>query len=736
MKGVTGFQPRLIVLAVATALLTACGGGGGGSSNVKPTPADPGIPTGTQENLTQINAPAAWEAGYTGAGVTVAVIDSGVRATHETFGARVLTGYNTLEDTTDTTDDANHGTAVAGVIGGETSDIAADGIGVAPGVTLLPVKVTNGVAGEDDVRNVAEGIDYAASQGAKLANLSMVAPVEDTMRSALDAYTAAGGLLVVGAGNGGYDDPETVGYFAADWSGSVMVVGAVDGNNEMVSYSSRAGRSADYYLVAPTGVNTARASGDTDYGLFAGTSLSTPHVTGAAALLWEKWPALTAPEVSGILFDTATDLGDPGVDAIYGHGLLNIGAAMQPVGLTAIPMGDQVEGERVALTDTRAALGPAFGDSLARTGRLASVAVLDDYRRDFYVDLRDRFSAPESIDVTERLGALGAEFDERSAAYGGVRLNARYTSGPSASWALSEAPLEHLSLTGELAGGVSYQLGLTGDPAAVFGLTESLALPPMLAGESLGNPYLGFAGQARYAAFGFAAGEGFQVRALHLKGSEASAWADRAGETRPVRVTAVEAGYRVTPQLRLGLQVAQTVEQEDGLLGGEARGALAVGGDAATTSVGLNASWRHDSGLQLFGHYSLGLTSVDGTAQGLLRDFSGVRSNAWGLGLSFAGVWSPADQLGFAWSQPLRVTGGSVTLDVPVARTVAGDVVRVDERVSLVPSGLEQDLELFYSRLLSGDAALRAGLLYQVQPGHAADADDDVTLLVAYRRPF
>lgn len=332
-------------LLVSTALLSGCGGGGGGGSDAAGDPTDPGNPgnpgnPGTSaSNLEQVKAPAAWALGYTGEGVTVAVIDGGVRVTHEAFAGAITTTYNSEHKTADVTDHTGHGTHVAG--------IAVGSVGVAPDATLLPIKSRDGSDG-GAMEAVAEAINFATANGVKIINLSQklnVDPISSCegetygcdggVTDALFNYTANGGLVIVAAGNDGSPDPQGLGFYAndPDYHGNVIVVGAVDWTNQMMDMgswaSSRAGARADVFLVAPGGASSAAHTSDDGYTYKSGTSMAAPHVAGAAAIVWQKNPSWTAHQVRDALFNSATDLGDPGVDATFGHGLLNIQAAVQ-----------------------------------------------------------------------------------------------------------------------------------------------------------------------------------------------------------------------------------------------------------------------------------------------------------------------------------------------------------------------------------------------------------------------
>jgi hypothetical protein len=339
--------------------------------------------------------------GARGQGVTVAVVDSGVGA-HPLLESAVLPGIDVTGDRLpgyagDGRLDADgHGTAVAGLIASRGADRWPSMIGVAPASMIVPVRVesVNPSPGIDP-RTVQQGVQAAldparaAAAGyaaPRVVNLSLAAAAPSpALRDLVDNVHGRGALLVAAAGNDGRSSPDWPAAYAPVAGGHVIAVGAVDVNGTMPAWSNRAGEAKDYYLVAP-GVDLVTTVPPSlvppaSQGLViaSGTSFATPVVAGAAAAVWSVWPYLQAPEVSGILLDTARDLGAPGPDEVYGRGLVDLEAALKPVGTTVLP---QADGTRVApVLAVDALLAPA----LQAQGR--EVMVFDQYRRHFAVPL-------------------------------------------------------------------------------------------------------------------------------------------------------------------------------------------------------------------------------------------------------------------------------------------------------------------------------------------------------------
>ncbi|WP_426700191.1 S8 family serine peptidase [Rhodanobacter sp. Col0626] len=367
----SGLRRRDLAWLVAMALgLSACGGGGGGGSNVRPTPPPtsppPTTPTPPQPpvdvQLTVTHADAAHDLGYTGAGVTIGVVDSGIMRNHPTLAGRVKQELIYVDPTSNNTaidDVVGHGTWVSQIAAGQAFDEFPGGI--APGASLVSARIINDVEPTDDGTGQGNAVTAADADffaqtlnpalikaGVQVMNNSWGGIYWDTGNASINqAFAQAyepfvvqhGGLVVFAAGNESRSDPSDIAALPsldpkleAGW----LVAVAVDSNHptQLASYSNACGKAMDYCLAAPGEVvfldkdANANVPDSLKYGYAGGTSFSAPQVSGAAALVWQAYPYFSNDLVRQTLLGTADDLGAPGVDPVFGYGELDAGKAV------------------------------------------------------------------------------------------------------------------------------------------------------------------------------------------------------------------------------------------------------------------------------------------------------------------------------------------------------------------------------------------------------------------------
>ncbi|GGU50563.1 serine protease [Lentzea flava] len=262
------------------------------------------------ESMPQIGMPAAWSAGYTGKGVKVAVLDTGVDDGHPDLTGAVVAARDFTGSTSGTADRYGHGTHVSSIIRSTSGRYR----GGAPGTSLLSGKVLDD-SGSGFLSWVVAGMEWATANGAQIVNLSLGTSVpsagDDVMSVAVDRLTKqTGALFVVAAGN----NPAVLGSPAA--AREALTVGAVTKQDVVAGFSARGPRAIDGLLkpeITAPGVDiTAARAKDTEMGTpvddryttASGTSMAAPHVAAAAAVLAESRPGWHAPELKAALMST------------------------------------------------------------------------------------------------------------------------------------------------------------------------------------------------------------------------------------------------------------------------------------------------------------------------------------------------------------------------------------------------------------------------------------------------
>jgi thermitase len=244
-----------------------------------------------------IDAPEAWERSR-GAGVSVAVVDSGVDLAHPDLLARLLPGYDWVEGDAVPQDLHGHGTHVAGTVAAGENGVGV--VGVAPEAGVIPLRVLD-ASGSGWGSDVARAFDWAGDRGVRVVNASLGSDGITTAEQ-LAIRDHPGTLYVIAAGNDGVDVDVTPHYPCSYPEANVLCVGATDSDDELASFSNYGADGVD--LFAP-GTNIISTYPGDDYASMHGTSMATPHMAGAAALVAALHPEYTAAQIKAALMDGA-----------------------------------------------------------------------------------------------------------------------------------------------------------------------------------------------------------------------------------------------------------------------------------------------------------------------------------------------------------------------------------------------------------------------------------------------
>ncbi len=695
----------LVALAL---MLAACGGGGGGPAATPPPP-----PTGTPAPATPSPSPAptptptpsgnfddseyrnsaanvaaealtAYQAGATGRGIKLAVIDGDINGSHPELAGRFDPASRNLNGRD------GHGTAVAAIAAGARN--GSGGMGVAFDATILGLGLRAGPSGAYSIAELADEIDYAVANGARVINLSLVG---DTTRpeliEAVARAGAAGVITVFAAGNGGGSQPNGFALLPAQQLGDpglMIIAGAHAADGRVIS--DRAGEARDFYVAALGG----------------STSAATPVVAGAVALLAQAFPNLTGAQIRTLLLTSATDAGAAGIDGEYGHGRLNIARAFAPRGQTSLALGEVP----VAPDRPSGALAPAMGDA----GGSVSTVVLDSLGRAYRADLG------------RSLGLAADNHGFASALLGRQSTAAMALGTGTLSLTVADRPGEQrfAAAVGPRAAIASRPLGGSLQLRPSGRLTLTLGTAPAAAPSSR---FLAAAGPSDTMRSGFDTGFGIAARqqmgriGVTLAADKGEVALPRLAGPAPARfeTTAMIADMPIGPvQLRAGWS---RLDEQRTTLGGWFAPALTSSG-ARSDFADLAAEWSVD-GWRLAASYRRGWTAIGGS--GGLVDSGRLTSDGFAIDLS-------RGDLSLRLSQPLRVTGGGFALrGIDSYDVMTGVAVLRRDQLNLAPSGRELAVEGAYAL---GPLSLHA--FARREPGHIESAAPDLGAAARFRLTF
>lgn len=763
-------RPTLLALLLCGCALSGCGGGGGVNSTPTPiaapllppvpvpVPVPTPAPTPTDYNTAeyrrsdgpvQHGAITAYQAGASGHGVTVGIIDSGIATGNAEFTGRISAASQDFGGNGSIEDADGHGTAVATVLAAARNDRLI--LGVAWDANILALRTDSAGSCATQTATdpnsgcrfgtaaIGQALDHARLNGARVVNLSLGGgAITASLAAAVDRATAAGIILVVSSGNDGTAAPDD---FAASilnagrGRGLVIIAGSVDANGVHSSFSDGALGYEQSVLMALGEHVLSQDNIGTQY-RYSGTSFSAPQIAGAAALLAQAFPNLTSAQIVNLLLTSATDAGAAGADSVYGRGVLNISRAFAPAGSTSLA-GSAIP---VSLT-SNGVLSPAMGDATGQSA--AHTVVLDSLGRAYGLNIdRTIGSATPNLSLAPTL-----QNRLRTVAMASGPFNITMAIAPTRAGA---ATSERLSLSQQgadrahmLSGSIMTRLGRDTTVAVGFAQGGASLIAQMT--DRAEPPFLIASSTRSSAGFDQVIGTGLAVQrriganlTLTVQAESGRVWqpaddalaidrfgkggmdSDRSGDDRR--------GYAT-----MGIGVVRRAgpwQFSTGLLylreGGSVLGAhfSPVIGALAGRSLFLDGSTRLDVG----DGWAFGASVRQGwsTASGVAGAHARMTSNAWALDAERRGLFDRADRFALRLSQPLRVETGGLALILPTVYdygTRSATLGRVD--LGLAPKGRQIDQEAVYS-VPMGPGWLTSNLYWRHERGNLAWFPDEI----------
>jgi subtilisin family serine protease len=747
--------------------------------------------------LAQINAAAANDAGFTGKGILVAVVDTGLNIRHPDIVNNVAPGgYDFVNNTATITsldETEDHGTHVAGIIAAGRNGFGTRG--VAYDAQILPIAAIDPKA---SITAVNSAFNYASDHGAKILNASF-GPVDSLTQ---DIFVKAGGQLIpddviteadsiVRAANKGmvfvfaagnsYDaskpatdaanvmnsnpawygflpyitpahqnlplNPSGAGFnpgaapsyrewnpatglltnMLQDYSGLVghlIAVVALNADNTIASFSNRCGVAAQWCVGAP-GVDIVSTITGNEYAAYAGTSMAAPHVSGALAVLMSQHPELTPEQIVNLLLNTSTDLGAPGVDPIYGHGLINLAAATAAQGPFSLALGGTMTGPTALLTNSTLTASTAFGTSAFRALQGTQIGVLDAYTRNFTVALGSQIKlVPVTLDSMTTLRSFGITrnqqiaLDEKTVASFSMKASDVKERADSK----GGSTFDTFSLTRQVNDVVAVNVSHR-DPRSsglFYQESDRDLLSSQVAASGNGNPYLDFVmdGYANNVTLDTPFGGKF--RALTAMGAPDNDHGQRN------MLAQGEIGFG-TAQTGVSFTSGALIEQ-DRILGLHGDGAFALGDGTSTMFAGMNGVWQVGEKTALQASLYGGFTRASGRTDSLIQGVDNITTSSWRVGVTQSAVFRDDDSVHFNIAQPMRAESGALNVNLPQYRLQDGTIIGQNASFNLAPTGREIDLEAGYRLTLSPVTKLDLAAMYRRDPGHVANTDEAIGL--------
>nr|WP_292052459.1 S8 family peptidase [Brevundimonas sp. UBA5866] len=712
-----------------------------------PPPPPPPIPGSSAGEYTRnwgvagSNVYAAWQAGATGRGVTVAVVDSGIDMDHPDLSANisplstdVVVGRNSPEGPD------RHGTRVASFIASPFNGRGT--VGVAFNASIMSIRADVSDCAKEDQEfcfrsaDLVRSIDYAIANGAKIVNMSLggEGQLGSAFEAALKRGVDAGIIFAIAAGNEAGDNPEWPGRYASDprFAGSIIVVGAHGQNGAMASFSNKAGVSQNVYISAP-GSDVIGDCDDTSCWRLGGTSFASPVVAGAMALLKEAFPNLTGREIVEIILRTASDAGDTGTDTTWGRGKLDIAAAFRPIGQTSTP--SATGATAIGLGTTPGTwLGGPFGDAMQRTGSMATIAY-DEYERLFKVNAADVYrSAPRRSYQPETPRPMAQSTVAALGPAGTYLSLAAAVPMPE-----PEPVIQRYDLYS------APWMGTEDRREALFEVsTSNLSFAAWQGEGGARSPFRTRAGDG----FASLAQVDHAVRGVMSfntgDNSHIILSADSGSGDRRLPLQSLERDAATYGRMGLDWRFANgglafslgQVEEKMGPLGTYMPMSSDLALPSSTRFTALGGDVRLSERLTLTGEVGMGRTDIDGRFLSLSQ---AAVSSSWNLGLqaSCKGWWTGCSTLTWEISQPLRVESGTfeATLaDIPL--DYFDPVTFSRRRFSAAPSGRQIDMSMRSLHELPGGSVLQLEATAIRDEQHRRDAKPGYALMALWRRGF
>ena len=766
---------KLIPLLLAALLLNACGGGGGGSAGGGAGYTVPSCnDNGTRDTeylfmgkygdggngLTRVCASAAYARGATGAGIKVAVLDTGIdinflgNVYHTELDDNVAsftTGSDLIASDNFPNDEDGHGSHVAGIIAGENNGSGYHG--VAYDADLYIYKVLND-SGSSVGNSVANGVNKARTDGVDIMNLSLgsnttigtdcnsaascEALLGSTNYSALEAAGAAGKILVWAAGNEGNSSPSVdsgAAIYDDDFKETTVIVVAsgTDGkigstsNGWTSGGSNKCGITAAICITAPgTLLYSANLNTNSTAVALTGTSMAAPMVSGGLALIKQEFSSLTNAQVVDRLFATALDTDEYSQSSIYGHGMMNLNAATASVGSLQTIAGSNLLDDPSAsyydLANNSFTSSAAFSNALNNALESQTMEVYDSFdRANFKTNVSSFFTSGSytSQNTIEnhmsRLEPKTTKKVKNKNLYGSFTVE---TDGNYIESSMFQSAGDFLTL-GFNQSTNSFENEV--DPLSNFFNDSNFG------NNYLVNPYFNTgSGQDYFMSFNTNSSFGFDTF-TNANGNDLGL----AFNLNPLSSSNERTKNAGDLQVVFGANYEQNK-----FLNSTSSGAFATGDLSNTNFTGVKYKKNLGDDFTFVGSGFAGYTYIDKAAGSYIDSSTPLLTSSFTLGLAKANFIKKDQKIGFFINQPQRVEDGSLNLRVPTSSDRDRTVTYSNLNVDLEPDSRQINFDIVFNKIITESSNLSANLTHVQNGDHSNSSNSQNFLSLFYKKTF
>ena len=776
------YKFKLFIFLISLLSLTACGGGGGGGGGGGA--AGGGVGTGTVTNcsdtgtafqtyeyyntgsdlgssgagndspLQYVCASSAYARGATGDGIQVAVVDTGVRATHSDLDGNMVaftTGSDTVNSDNDASDDHGHGTHVAGIIAGERQGGVASSHGVAFDAQIYGFKALDSDgAGSDTtlgnafglIENIA-AIDIINNSWGTNADCSSAtacralgATIYDNWEDLSQLSTPK--ISVFAAGNDSEDQPsaecQTMVYNSDINAVSVCVVaistddsgGYSQGKGFLATFSNKCGKVSSYCIAAPgdTLYNTGYLS-NSHYTTKSGTSMAAPMVSGGLAIIMEEFSSLTPAQVVSRLLSTANDSGEYSQTSIYGHGLMNLNAATAAVGsLQTINGSNLLDDPNTSYNDlvnNSFLSSAAFSNALNASLNNQTMEVYDSFdRANFKVNLSDFFSSGSYISQNTiqnhlaRLQPKQKNEDSFKNLFGNFSVEYE---GDYLTRSLFQTSGDFIAL--------GYNQSTNNFENSINPLS-SFFNDSQFGNKYLENPYF-YVGSGEDYFMSFNPNNSFGIDTFtNQKSSDY-------GFSLNFNPILSGGNHEVVGDLQfvLGLNY-----EENKFLNSTSSGVFATGDMSSTNFTGLKYKKNISDELTFIGSGFAGYTHIDKAANSYINGSSPIMTSSFTVGLTKSNFLKEKQNISFFINQPQRVENGNISLRLPTSSDRDRTVTYSDLSVDLEPDARQLNLDIIFNKEITDKSNLSANITHVKNGDHSSASESQNFISLYYKRTF